>query len=60
MSRSTDYHTGAAKAWTTMAVKLTPEDRTLLVRLTHARGQTASDVVRDLLRQAANALTEEP
>lgn len=39
-----------------MAVKLTPEDRALLVKLTHAKGRTASDIVRDLLRQAAAQL----
>lgn len=39
-----------------MAVKLTPDDRALLVRLTHAKGCNASEVVRSLLRAAAQSL----
>lgn len=58
MSRTSDFHTGLAstgpaRAWVGVTVKLTPADRELLVKLTHSRGRTASDVVRDLLRAAA-------
>jgi hypothetical protein len=59
VSRTTDFHTGAARAWTTLSVKLTPEDRALMVRITHARGQSASEVVRAWLRLEAARLTAE-
>lgn len=62
MSRATDFHTGGlagagpGRAWARMGINLSPADRELLVRLTHSRKQTASDVIRDLLRAAALAL----
>lgn len=52
VSRSTVFHTGSTKAWTHLQMKLSPEDRELLVKLSHARGQTASDVIRGLIRGA--------
>lgn len=57
VSRTSDFHSGGAKAWTTLAVKLTPEDRSMLVKITHARKQSASDVVRELLRAEADRVS---
>lgn len=43
-----------------LLLRLSAEDRELLVRLTHSRGQTASAVIRDLLRAAVPPPEDSP
>lgn len=57
MSRASDFHPGTdPRPHIQIATRLTPEDRALLVKLSHARKQSASDVIRSLIRDAASAL----
>jgi hypothetical protein len=55
MPRNSDFHSGniGAKNWSSIVVKLCPDDRARLVKLTHDRGKTASAVIRELLRDAS-------
>jgi transposase-like protein len=54
MSDRSDYHP-RSKRTHYLHVRISEEDRARLVRLSHARGQSGAEVIRDLLAAAAGA-----